>query len=66
MAKAARFLTDRRGDRIAVVVDLKDYRKMMEQLEDLEDIRACEAAKASNEKPVPYEKVRARILRRRK
>lgn len=66
MAKSAHFLTDHRGEKVAVVIALKEYKKMLEKMEDLEDIRAFDAAKASQEKPVPYEKARARILRRRK
>jgi hypothetical protein len=38
----------------------------MEEVQELEAIRAYDAAKASSEKPIPYEKVRSRILRRRK
>jgi hypothetical protein len=66
MAKPAQFLTDHHGEKVAVVIALKEYKKMLEKMEDLEDIRAYDTSKASQEKPVPYEKVRAKILRRRK
>jgi PHD/YefM family antitoxin component YafN of YafNO toxin-antitoxin module len=66
MTKAAQFVTDNGGKKIAVVLSIKDYKKMLEGLEELEAIRAYDAAKAAHEKPVPYDKARARIERRRK
>lgn len=66
MAKAQRFVTDQRGGRLAVIVDLKTYNRLLEKAEELEDIRAYDVARSSKEKPVPYDEARARILRRKK
>jgi len=66
MARPARFVTDQRGEKVAVLIDMKEYKRLMAELEELEDIRAFDAAKASGERLVPYEKVRSKILRRRK
>jgi len=66
MAKAERFVTDQQGSRLAVILDVRTYKKLLEKAEELEDIRAYDAAKASKEKPVPYEEARIRILRRKK
>ncbi len=66
MAKAERFVTDQRGGRLAVIVDLKTYKRLLEKVEELEEIRAYDAAKASKEKPVPYDQARMRILRRKR
>jgi|APIni6443716594_1056825.scaffolds.fasta_scaffold736343_1 hypothetical protein len=49
------FLVDDSGKRIAVVVPIKKYDKMIEALEELEDIRAYDAVKASNETSVPID-----------
>ena len=33
------FLTDKKGNRTAVVLPIKEYNKMIEKLEDIEDVR---------------------------
>ena len=43
------------GRRTAVIVDVEEYRRFLEAAEELESVRAYDAAKASGEKPVPFE-----------
>jgi len=50
-----RYLTDESGERVSVVLDLAEYRKLLDQIEELESIRAYDAAKASGETPVPFD-----------
>ena len=50
-----RYLVDDNGNRIGVVLNMKDYRRLLEQLEELESIRAYDAAKASGDEVVPFE-----------
>ena len=50
-----RYIVDEKGKRLGVFMDMKDFRKVLKQLEELESIRAYDAAKASKEKPVPFE-----------
>ncbi len=61
-----RYLVDERGQRVAVVLDLDDYNKLLEELAELDDIRAYDAAKASGEKPIPIEQALAEIERKSK
>ena len=49
-----RFLVDEAGNRVAVVVSLEDYRQLLADVEELDAIRAYDAAKASEEKPIPF------------
>jgi len=65
MAKAPRFVTDKNGVRVAVVLDIEEYEKLLEELEDREAIREYEAAKASGETPMPLDEAIARIERAR-
>ena len=58
MGAPPRYLTNERGERIAVVLDIADYERMLEELEELEDIRAYDQAKASGEKPIHYAEAR--------
>ncbi len=43
------------GTRTAVIVDIEQYEKLLEAAEELEAVRAYDAARASGEKPVPFE-----------
>ena len=60
-----RYVTDENGNRVAVVLDMEDYRKLLEDLDILESIRAYDAAKASGDRPIPFEGAIAEIERER-
>jgi PHD/YefM family antitoxin component YafN of YafNO toxin-antitoxin module len=60
-----RYVTDENGNRVGVLLDMEDYRKLLEQLEILESIRAYDAAKASTDRPIPFEEAIAEIERQR-
>jgi hypothetical protein len=49
------YLVDEKGQRVAVLLDIKEYQKILAELEELESIRAYDAAKASQEEAVPFE-----------
>ncbi len=60
-----RYLVDERGERVAVILPLDEYNKLLEELEELDDLRAYDAAKASGEKPIPIEQAFAEIESKR-
>jgi hypothetical protein len=47
------FIVDDAGNRIAVMLPIKEYNRMCLALEELEDIKAYDAAKAKNEPTIP-------------
>jgi PHD/YefM family antitoxin component YafN of YafNO toxin-antitoxin module len=49
------FITDNSGNKIAVIISIKEYEKMLADLEELEDIRLYDKVKASGEKSIPIE-----------
>jgi PHD/YefM family antitoxin component YafN of YafNO toxin-antitoxin module len=49
------FIVDESGNRVAVVLDIEEYRSLLDELEELESIRAFDAAKASNRNRIPLE-----------
>ena len=49
-----RYIVDNNGTRVAVILEIEDYHKLLEELEELESIRAYDAAKASEDEPVPF------------
>jgi len=55
------YVVDENGRRIAVVLPLRQYRKLVEALEDLEDIRAADEARAEGGEPIPWEQVKAEL-----
>jgi len=65
-AKTPQFVINERGEKVAVVISIEQYERLLDELEDLDAIREFEAAKASGETPVPFEEALARIERSRK
>ncbi len=45
-----RYVVDENGKRVAVLLDIKEYERMIEELEELEDIRAYDEAVAELER----------------
>jgi hypothetical protein len=66
MKEPTQFLTNEKGEKVAVVIGIEEYEKLLEELEDLEDIRAYDEAIASGETPIPFEQAIAEIKRSRK
>lgn len=50
-----RYVVDESGKQTAVIVGVEEYRRLLQALEEVESVRAYDAAKASGEKPVPFE-----------
>ncbi len=48
------FIIDETGTRIGVVLEIADYRKMLDDLEELETLRAYDAAKASDDELISF------------
>jgi hypothetical protein len=63
--RTERFLVDEEGHRLGVLLDIGEYRKILEDLEELESIRAYDAAKASGETAVPFEQALQEIKKSR-
>lgn len=65
MASQVRYLVNEEGQRVGVLLDLKEYEKMLQELEELEAIRAYDAAKASGDEAIPLDQAVAEIERDR-
>ena len=57
------YVVDEKGNRIGVVLDIADYRRLLEELEELESIRAYDVAKASGDEAIPFEQAVSEIER---
>jgi len=60
-----RYVIDKQGNRVSVLLDIEEYHKLLEALEDLEAIRAYDAAKASGDEAIPFEQAIAEIEQNR-
>lgn len=63
MKISEQYVTDQDGKRKAVLLSLKEYRRILKDLEELEAIRAYDAAKASGDDEVPFDVATTEIER---
>jgi PHD/YefM family antitoxin component YafN of YafNO toxin-antitoxin module len=66
VAKELQFVVNQHGEKVAVVIGIREYEELLEQLEDLQAIKEYAEAKASGETALPFEDAVARIERSRK
>jgi hypothetical protein len=50
-----RYVVDETGNRVAVLIDIEEYQKVLEALEELESINAYDEAKAADDEVVSLE-----------
>lgn len=59
------FTEDKQGNRIAVLIPIDQYNKMLEQLEEIDDIRTYDAAKAEKDEIISFDQALNEIERKR-
>jgi len=59
------FVVDDSGEKKAVILDITEYQKLLEEAEELEAIRAYDAAKAGGDDAIPFEQAVTEIERDR-
>jgi hypothetical protein len=52
-----RYLVDESGNRVAVVLPIEEYERLLEELEEQDEVRAYDEAIASGDEEVPLEQV---------
>ena len=60
------YITDNAGNKISVVLTMKDFKAILEELEELEDIKLYDEAKKSNEPSIPIDDAFKMIEAKRK
>ena len=61
------FITDKNGEKIAVILQIQDYKKILEDLDQLSDLMMYDKAKKEDDGTrIPMEKVFADIEKKRK
>jgi PHD/YefM family antitoxin component YafN of YafNO toxin-antitoxin module len=60
-----KYVTDGQGNRVAVLLEVEEYRRLLDALEELESIRAYDTAVAVREEAVPFDKAVEELKRDR-
>ncbi len=60
------FVTNEKGKKVAVILPIEQYQKMIEELEEAEDIRMYDKAKAEGGESIPMEEAFMMIEKKRK
>lgn len=50
-----KYLIDEKGNRIGVLLDIDEYKKLLKNLEELASLYAYDKAKASKDEVIPFE-----------
>jgi PHD/YefM family antitoxin component YafN of YafNO toxin-antitoxin module len=50
-----RYVIDETGNRVAVLIDIEEYQRILEALEEIESINAYDEAKASNDEAISFD-----------
>ena len=61
-----RYLVDETGKRVAVVLELEKYKKIMEELEELASLKAYDNAVSSPGESIPFNQAMSEIEKNRK
>ena len=59
------FVVNTQGERVAVLLNLSVYQKMLNALEELEEIRAYDEAMASGDEAIPFAQAVEEIRQKR-
>ena len=62
--KRVMYITNAKGDKLAAILDIGDFEKLLESMEDLESIIEYDAAKASKDEIIPFERAVSEIEKR--
>lgn len=60
-----KYVVDDNGERVGIIIDVGEYKKMLKDLEELESIRAYDRAKKSGDEAVPFDQAIGEIEKSR-
>ena len=52
-----KYVTDKQGNRIGILLDIEEYQRLLEELDELEAIKAYDNAILSDDEEIPFEVV---------
>ena len=60
------YIIDEKGKKVAAVIPIKDFERLIEKLEELDDIRLIEEAKEEGGESIPFDEAVIQIEAKRK
>ena len=61
-----KYIVDKKGERIGVLLSMEKYQTMLAELEELESIRVYDAAKTSGDEALPFDQAVRKIEQERR
>lgn len=61
-----KYVTDKQGNRIGILLDIEEYQRLLEELDELEAIKAYDNAILSDDEEIPFEVAISEIESKRK
>ncbi|MGK7946442.1 MAG: hypothetical protein AB4058_18435 [Microcystaceae cyanobacterium] len=61
-----KYVTDKQGNRIGILLDIEEYQQLLEELDELEAIKAYDNAILSDDEEIPFEVAISEIESKRK
>ena len=61
-----KYVVDENGERVAVVLGIQEFERMLAELEELEAIRSYDTAKAAQDEAIPFEQAVREIEQERR
>lgn len=65
MKFSPQFITNEKGEKLSVILSIKEYQTILEEMEDQEDIRLYDEVKSRDEKMIPFEDYLKSIKKRK-
>lgn len=60
-----KYIVDRSGRRVGVILNIKDYERLLDELEEYSVLKAYDEAMANKEPAIPFEQAMEEIERRK-
>ena len=61
-----KFLVDKKGEKVGVVLSFSEYKELLKELEELESLYAYDKAKSSEDEVIPFEQAVGEIEKKRR
>lgn len=56
------FVTNQQGEKVSVLLPIKEWNSLMEKIEMLEDVQAFDDALALKEEPIPFDEAKKILI----